>query len=354
MKLFNCQHCGQLVYFENTRCERCGHRLGFLSKDLTLSALKPAGDDRWNALAAPGTTYRFCANAAYDACNWLVAADESSGYCAACRHNRTIPDLSGTDNLANWQRLEAAKHRLFYTLIALRLPLPTRPADPEGLVFDFLADPKDEAAPKVMTGHDNGLITIALREADDGEREKLRHAMGEPYRTLLGHFRHEVGHFFEDRLVQGEAEQARCRDLFGDEREDYGEALQRHYENGPPADWRERFVSAYASTHAWEDWAESWAHYLHIVDTLETAAAFGLTVRPAAEPGLATRIDFDPHTTPDMTRLIEAWLPLTFAVNSLNRSMGQSDLYPFVLPPPVIEKLGYIHGLVQGRADQSP
>jgi hypothetical protein len=347
MKLFECQHCNQLLYFENVLCERCGHRLGYLPEKVTLTALEAEGED-WKALA-DGQLYRFCANAEHGACNWLVPTDSEDRLCAACKHNRTIPDIGVPENLGRWRRLELAKHRLFYTLYRLQLPVPTREEDPEGLGFDFLADPP--SGPKVMTGHDHGLITISLAEADDAQREKLRQEMGEPYRTLLGHFRHEVGHFFWDRLVRDRDRLDSFRALFGDEQEDYGEALKRHYADGAPADWQSRFITAYASSHPWEDWAETWAHYLHIVDTLEMARAFGLRVEPRVTEGseLETEVDFDPHRVRSAKRLIDAWLPLTFAVNSLNRSMGQDDLYPFVMSPPVIEKLGYIHDLVHDR-----
>lgn len=354
MKLFACQNCRQMLYFENTRCERCGSDLGYLPGFGELSALEPAGEEearRPLLAAAAGNTYRACANAAAEACNWLVPAGSPTPYCAACRHNRTIPDISTEANLARWRRIEFAKHRLFYTLLKLRLPTPSRAEDPEaGLAFDFKADPADPAAPKVLTGHDEGLITIALAEADDAERERRRRQHGEPYRTLLGHLRHEVGHYYWDRLVRDAGRLDACRAVFGDDTEDYALALERHYANGPRADWRESFVSSYASTHAWEDFAETWAHYLHIVDTLETAAAFRVQVDPtdiAPGHGLATSIDFDVYEVEDFATVLRAWLPLAFAVNSLNRSMGQPDLYPFVLSAPAVEKLAYMHGLVR-------
>jgi len=355
MKLFECQYCGQPLYFENTKCESCGHRLGYLPFESKLSALEPEGD-AWKALADPGQTYRFCANAELDACNWLLPSDSTETHCAACRHNRTIPDLSDAENMARWRKLEIAKHHLFYTMLRLCLPLQSRTEDPEfGLAFDFLSDVTnpDGTVTKVLTGHDNGLITINVAEADDAEREKRRSDMGEPYRTLLGHFRHEIGHYFWDRLVNDKLPLDEFRRIFGDERQDYGEALQKHYNQGPPADWQNNFVSSYATAHPWEDFAETWAHYLHIVDTLETARAFGLKIRPRIRMGkeLATEVDFDPHRADSIEDLIDSWLPLTYAVNSLNRSMGQPDLYPFILSPTVIEKLGYMHELVHGRHD---
>jgi hypothetical protein len=345
MKLFECQHCGQPLFFENTRCEKCGHALGYLPDRQTMTALEPAGD-AWRALAAPQGRWRSCANAEYDVCNWLVAADVPARFCIACRHNRTIPNLSRAENLANWRKIEVAKRRLFYSILRLQLPLTTRPQDPQGLVFDFLAD---ENGKRVMTGHENGLITLNLAEADDPERERRRSLMGEPYRTLLGHFRHEIAHYYWNKLIAGSAHLPRFREVFGDERVDYGEALKRHYAEGALPDWRQRFVTSYASSHPWEDFAESWAHYFHMIDTLDTAEAFGLRVRPQlpkAGPALAADIDFDPYEAP-LARVVEAWIPLTFAVNSINRSMGLPDLYPFVLAPAVIEKLGFVHEVIR-------
>jgi hypothetical protein len=348
VRLFECQNCGQLLYFENTRCERCGHTLGYLPELTLLSALEP-DDGEWRPLAAPEHPQSFCANATHDACNWLVPAGTAL-FCAACRLNRTIPNLREPQNLLHWRRLETAKHRMVYGLLRLGLPLVSKNEDPAGLAFDFLADPDPtwQDSPRIMTGHAEGLITINIAEADDAERERRRQDMAEPYRTLLGHLRHEVGHYYWERLVRGGAWHEPFRAMFGDESAEYGASLERHHANGPPADWQQRFVSAYASAHPWEDWAETWAHYLHLIDTLETAHAFNLRLRPKAgvDPVLAMAADFDPYGHPDFEALIATWLPLTYAVNSLNRSMGQPDLYPFALAQPVVSKLRFIHDLV--------
>ncbi|MEN0075446.1 MAG: putative zinc-binding metallopeptidase [Paracraurococcus sp.] len=234
-------------------------------------------------------------------------------------------------------------------MLRLQLPLESRGENPEGLIFNFLADSPFDPNARVMTGHDNGIITLALVEADDVERERRRSLMGEPYRTLLGHFRHEVGHYFWDRLVRDRNLTDGFAAVFGDHTINYEEALQRYYAQGAPPDWQNHFVSAYATSHPWEDFAETWAHYLHIVDTLEMADAFGLQVAPkvARTDDLDARIDFDPYTQETVEPLLEAWLPLTFAVNSLNRCMGSADLYPFVLSPPAMEKLGFIHRLIR-------
>jgi hypothetical protein len=359
MKLFECQACGQPLYFANVRCESCGHRLGFVAEEALLSALEPDGDaafGSWRALGAPGRPYRFCRNAERDACNWLVPADGGQVFCEACRHNRVIPDLSDTTNFERWRILELAKHQLFYSILRLRLPHPDRVQDPNaGLAFDFLSEAtgSDGSTPKVMTGHADGLITINTAEADAAERERLRGQMGETYRTVLGHFRHEIGHYYWDRLVRDGGRFADFRAVFGDERRDYAQSLREHYEQGPPPDWQQAYVSAYATTHPWEDWAETFAHYLHIVDTLETSAAFGLRIRPRIGQGrdLDAEVFFDPYRAPDIELLMKAWLPLTFAVNSLNRSMGQPDLYPFVLSPAAVRKLAFVRDVVAGAPE---
>jgi hypothetical protein len=349
MKLFECQNCGQPLYFENTKCESCGAPLGYLPREATVTALRPAGDSSWQALAKRGVRYKFCANAAHDVCNWLIPAHDSEQFCIACRHNRTIPNLSDPENLRRWRLIEIAKHRLFYTLLKLRLPLNAKSTDATPLTFDFLDPGAAPAGPPVMTGHAAGVITLNVAEADDAERERMRGTMGELYRTLLGHFRHEIAHYYWDRLIADTPNLEPFRQVFGDERQDYGQALQSYYANGAPPDWAERFISSYASSHPWEDFAETWAHYFHMIDTLETANAFGLVVRPKLSKGMAARIDFDPlHAGLD--RIIESWLPLTFAVNSINRSMGVPDLYPFVLSPAVIGKLSFIHDCIRAQA----
>ena len=199
-------------------------------------------------------------------------------------------------NAERWQALEAAKRRLIYAMNRLGLPLESKKEDEiKGLAFDFLAD-ADPSQP-VMTGHDDGLITINIAEADSAEREKRRVELGEPYRTLLGHLRHEVGHYYWDVLVRDGGRIEASRAVFGDESLDYQEALERHYQNGAPAGWQETYVSAYATMHPWEDFAETWTHYLHMVDTLDTAASFGMAVEPGTvtDPTLSTAIAFDPY-----------------------------------------------------------
>lgn len=348
MRLFKCQVCAQLLYFENSRCEKCGHALGYEPLRNELLALDPL-NQLWSVAGQSERTYKFCANAVHGACNWLIEATSPDHFCLACRHNGIIPDLGQSQNVASWQKIEVAKHRLIYTLRRLHLPLHTRDEDPHGLIFNFLADSPTNFEPPIITGHESGTITVALAEADDVERERRRSQMGEPYRTLLGHFRHEVGHYFWIVLVRDKGAEESFVETFGDHTRDYNSALQAYYAQGAPANWRDSFVSAYAAAHPWEDFAETWAHYLHIVDTMEMASAFGIRVEPVLDDTgeLEATIDFNPYRIKDFQSIIDAWLPLSFALNNINRSMGQPDLYPFMLSRPAIGKLKYIHTAVR-------
>jgi hypothetical protein len=292
---------------------------------------------------------RLCKNYSTGACNWAFPAEEKEEFCSSCRLSTVIPNLGETELDQAWRSLEAAKRRLLYTLYGLGLPVESKAQnEASGLSFAFMKNEPDE---KVLTGHSDGLITINVAEADDPFREKIRKQLGEAYRTLLGHFRHEIGHYYWDRLVRDTEHLAPFRAKFGDESASYEEAVKRHYESGPPPEWANSFVSAYATMHPWEDFAETWAHYLHLVDTLETARAYGLAVRPALRAPLlelrltTARLDFD-----DFDDLVTAWVPLTLAVNSLNRSMGLNDPYPFVLSKTAIGKLSFVHDLIERSA----
>jgi hypothetical protein len=347
MKLFKCSNCGQLIYFENSHCEQCGSKLGFHADDVQLYPLVEQDNSTFTIYnKLDSIHYQYCANHFYKVCNWLVPVNSDSVYCKACSLNRTIPNLNRPEYAARWKKIEKAKHRLVYSLLRLKLPFESKRKNPgKGLWFDFKAD-ENIGRERILTGHDDGLITINLAEADDLEREMTRQAMNEGYRTVLGHFRHEVGHYYWDRLIGETGHLEEFRRLFGDERLDYDAALKRHYSQGPPADWNLQYISAYATMHPWEDWAETWAHFLHIIDTLETAYAFGLKVQPGiAEDyaGIQAEMNTDPHTIENFTQIMSQWLPLSFAMNSLNRSMGLNDPYPFVIRPVVMKKLGFIH-----------
>ncbi|MEJ7739896.1 MAG: putative zinc-binding peptidase [Chitinophagaceae bacterium] len=362
MKLFKCTNCGQLLYFENGRCEQCGDPLGFEAESLQLIPVIPQGHGLYknhdpHRDPSNSKTYRYCSNYGYGVCNWLVAENNGTPFCKACSLNRTIPNLSRPEYLERWKIIEGAKHRLVYSLLRMKLPLGSHESSSrKGLSFDFVADEQTDGSDKILTGHDDGLITINIAEADDIERETARKSMDEVYRTVLGHFRHEVGHYYWDRLIESSEYLEEFRELFGDERKDYGEALKVHYEHGAPPEWNLHFISTYATTHPWEDWAESWAHYLHIIDTLETANAFGLKIKPQVMDDssvLKADIKADPYDLKDFNEIIKLWLPLTFAMNSLNRSMGLHDLYPFVIRPKVMQKLKFIHKVCYITAQQS-
>lgn len=357
MKNFTCSECQQLLFFENVTCTRCARMLAYLPDCVVVSALAPVepstSDDRplMRALSpkAEGKRYRLCRNYVdHAACNWAIAEHDDEPFCLACRLNVVIPDLSDAAAAAAWKQLECSKRRLIYALIALRLPIESRNANPEtGLGFAFKQD--KPGGERVFTGHEDGLITINIAEADTPLREKVRVELGEAYRTLLGHFRHEIGHYYWDRLIKGSAQIDSFRQLFGDERADYAAALKAHYERPEPMPWNPSFVSAYASMHPWEDWAETFAHYLHMIDTLDTARTYGLALRakPLVTSGFlnpsAPRLEFD-----DFEDLTTGWFSLTIVLNSFSRSMGLPDLYPFVLSEQTIEKLRFVHQIIDG------
>lgn len=352
MRLSTCDSCGQLVYFENISCTRCGAVLGFNTDILEMQSFSPAPDGLLTPMGGEQSIkYRYCANGVtHNVCNWVVKADGPSEFCVACQLNRTIPDLNVANNRQLWANIEAEKRRLIYSLLVLGLPLAqSKPGAPQ-LAFDFLGESAsdDDQTHPVLTGHDDGLITININEADPSIREKMRVDMAEPYRTLLGHFRHESGHYYWDVLVRDTRWLEPVRALFGDDTLDYGEALAAHYQKGAGADWQMHYVSAYASSHPWEDWAETWAHYLHIIDTLETAQGFGLTVSPqiADNKGLKSNVKINPYNSKEFSTVIQHWLPLMYALNSLNRSVGHQHAYPFILAEPVIQKLDLVHRIV--------
>jgi hypothetical protein len=328
-----------------------GSTCGFLPSSGELAALEPAESGTWRPQddAKNDQFFRFCNNGQqYQVCNWMVAANDPNAFCISCRLNTLIPNLSLPGNVDRWHKLELAKRRVIYTI--MRLGLPTEGAPEQNrpaLRFNFIYEMNGGLNP--LTGHLDGLIVINSAEADDDERERRRVNLHEPYRTLVGHFRHEVAHYYWDRLIANGNWLGDFRKLFGEETADYGAALRQYYEHGAPPDWQDRHVSAYASAHPWEDWAETWAHYFHIMDTVETAESFGVTLAPrhpaarfmTAKP----RNGFDVNMSFD--GVLENWFPLTYALNALNRGMGLPDAYPFLLSAQAIGKLQFIHQVVR-------
>jgi hypothetical protein len=336
MRDFVCPSCGQHLAFENSVCLSCQSPLGFSVDDMALLVIA-AGPESGQPGFVDAEKYELCANLHLAQCNWLVERQPIRRLCVSCRLTRTRPNDADTKAMAAFADAEKAKRRLIAELHELKLPIVDRDEDPEyGLAFDLRSSEQE----KVFTGHDNGVITLDLAEGDDVHREQLRIAMDEPYRTLLGHFRHEIGHYYYYRLVAPSQEyQDRFRELFGDADADYQAALDRHYTEGAPADWEQHHVSSYATMNPAEDWAETFAHYLHIRDTWDTAAAFSFAPATATyERKVLGPSSFD--------TIIEMWLPLSWALNMVNRSMGKQDLYPFVLPVPVLGKMRFIHTIV--------
>lgn len=346
MKVFQCGHCNHSVYFENYSCENCGHLTGYRDSDRKMITFDPFASRLISDQEQ--LAYKYCKNKDFYVCNWLIDQHNPQEYCNACQLNRTIPDLSDVENFEKWQNLEVAKHRLVYQLQKIGLALFTKKDDENGLCFDFVAQQND---PSLMTGHADGVVTILLREADSVQREQIRKQLFEPYRTLIGHLRHEVGHYFWDRLVYRSPEAlAEFRTIFGDEQTNYADALKEYYKVGAPNNWQDSFISKYATSHSWEDWAETWAHYLHIMDMVETAYFFGLNVKPIEYiKDMQAKVTFDPYTIFDFDKILATCVPLSFAVNSINRAMGVPDVYPFVISQPVVQKLKFIHRLLWSK-----
>ena len=342
MRVFTCDNCGQLVFFDNDRCLRCDSPLGYVHQRRELVSLTEVAPDHLVDLGSPVRAWQRCATRPVTGCNWLVPAG-TGALCESCRLTRTRPADTDAEGMAELVRGEMAKRRLIFQLAELGLPVtPRDEAAGQGLAFDLLSS----VGTKVITGHDNGVITLDLAEADDEHREHLRLQLNEPYRTLLGHFRHEIGHYYWPILVNQPDVIEACRALFGDEREDYAAAIKLHYDE-PDDDqaWRGTHISQYATMHPFEDWAETFAHYLHILDTLQTAQSFGLGAggSPDGRSGAQARRQDD---SPSFGDVIDQWLELSYALNQINRSMGHDDLYPFVLAPKVIRKLAFVDHMV--------
>jgi hypothetical protein len=382
MKIFQCNCTDQpTLFFESNHCIACGRTVG-LDDEFNLVEPYDADEEtgQFYKAAQPEIRYQKCDNNdQFKACTGMVnvntfvpVAGKDEVLCFACRFNETIPDLTIVEHIPLWKKMEAAKRRALYTINALPLSLHNISQDSEsGLSFDFTTDRnvKDHFVSKlthqeaVFTGHDCGHITINLAEADDVARSSTKMAMGEHYRTLLGHFRHELGHYYFDQLIAKFPEKhALCKQYFGDDELDYQEAMDQHYEQGPPADWHETFISEYATMHPYEDWAETWAHYMHIIDTLETAQNFsitGSTSGNAADNEEVSQLQlpqdqyfFSGQT--EIASILDAWVDFSVILNSLNRSMGLDDAYPFVVTPSVRRKLSFIHHAVHNSLDQLP
>ena len=362
MKNFPCGcNQGAMLFFDSVSCTVCGRMVGYgpdVMRVYSFDLVEPP--NLWRPLADTSTQYRRCHNYhAEQVCNWMVPASDPEPFCRACRLNGIIPDLSPPHHHEYWARLETAKRRTLHTLLELGLPIASKREDPSsGLQFLFLTD-KDSGSEftrplagldPIYTGHNEGDITINLAEADEVARTRTRIRLREDYRTLVGHFRHETGHYFWFMLIASDNDRLQqFRTLFGDEQENYRLALQNYYQNGAQGNWSSTYLTAYSTMHPWEDWAETWAHYLHMVDTLDTAEAFELHLGGARIPTVplphesgAASIDI----ANDFSTLISDWMRLAVGINALNRSMGLPDAYPFVLREPVRQKIEFIHRII--------
>ena len=329
MKKFNCS-CGQPLFFENTQCLSCKSQVGFDPLSFNMYAVSTAA-----TAETKKPPFKICKNSeGYKVCNWFVSNPQDT-YCISCALNHTIPNLLVPKRRNWWRRLEGAQRRLIYSLLLLKLPVVSKQNDPNGLAFEFIEDQRTNPEvfeEHVNTGHDNGLITINIAEADHVNIEISRQFTGELYRTLLGHFRHESGHYYFVRLINRKGSIEEFRSLFGDERADYGKSLQSYYANKKTTERDPQHISHYAQSHPLEDWAEVWTHYLHMTDTLETAGEYTM------QQG-STHLD-------DIDDTLLKWSELTIILNELNRSMGLEDAYPFILSEQTLKKLRFVHGLV--------
>ena len=323
MKSFSCRVCANQLYFENSVCVSCGTALGYSRAEHDIVPVDASGQ----YVDADGLVWHVCANLNLSGCTWLAPLE--GGQCFACDLTRTRPSDEDLEGLAQFPVAEQAKRHLVVELDALGLPIRAREeGSDEGLCFDLLSSVEEN----VVIGHEDGVITIDLAEGDDVQRAKVQAQLAEPYRTMLGHFRHEVGHWFESELVRGDLVEE-ARELFGDENASYQDAIDRHYSEGPPEGWETSYISTYATMHPFEDFAETFAHYLHISDTVDTARSHGL-------------VTVDPEAFSLFRDLVTGvWVPMSTALNQINRSMGANDLYPFVIPDAVLDKLEFVASL---------
>ena len=324
-------------------CRACGRDLAFDPEAGTMWSGEWNQQERFLAHTPDGQeplSFKVCAHRdSVVACNWLVAPSSQSSdqcQCIACRTTQLIPDQSLEHNRVRWHRLEQAKRHLFYSLVDMGLVKVRHAVLLQDLRFDFLEDRRSNpnvTLEHVLSGHCNGLITLNAAEADEGFLHTMKEQMGERYRTLLGHFRHEIGHYFWTKLFAQPKRLQAFRQVFGDEREDYARSLERYYNDGRQNHWRSRFITPYACSHPHEDWAETWAHYMHIIDTLQTAQSFAVSV-------------YDPQQH-DFEHWFAEWARVAQTMNALNRSMGVAEPYPFKLSEIVVGKLRFIDEVVK-------
>jgi hypothetical protein len=325
---------------------QCGKQVGYDVAGDQMVALDETGD------------FRRCQNGVdYAVCNWVLPGSRTEAFCPACQLNRIVPDVTVPANLEAWHKIEIAKRRILYTLARLGLSPVSKIEDPvNGLAFVFL---RPQPGWIVLTGHDEGVITLNVEEAEELARERQRTLLGENFRTLVGHFRHEIAHYYWDRFFKNRADDdplmQAFREVFGDERADYNGALARHYQQGPVAAAPGTYITTYASVHPWEDWAETWAHYLHMLDGTETARSFGLkgdavpipfTPFPTEVVTLPPQLSWPEGEEQEFLTLLHGWAKLAPAINEVVASLGHPTFYPFVFSESIIRKFFFVHHMV--------
>jgi hypothetical protein len=349
VRVFICSTCEHELDFESMSCSNCDSPVGYVSDRRDVVVLVANEPTRYTVTGDAAVHWR-CLNASWG-CNWMLPADEGDVWCLSCRLTRGRPDEADPVAVSAWSAAEAAKRRLVFQLGELGLPIePRSSTTPQGLAFDLVHIPGASG----VTGHDRGIITLDLNEADERHRDELRRNLGESFRTLIGHLRHEVGHYYFTHLVRQDDEIAEFRALFGDERIDYSAALDEHYRRartGTDASDHSGFVTGYAAAHPLEDWAETFAHYLHTLDGLQTADSHGLsaTRREAGRPVNRRRRAGDEQS---YSSILERWLPVAEMINAIADGLGSSRPYPFTLSPVVVTKLEFVHACVTAHSDR--
>ncbi len=316
--------------------------------------MKPVAD---GAADIDGARWVRCTQAETLGCNWLAPEEQSADERGRCLADSTIRrEPVADDTLAREKLVPTARalRRMVYQLADIGLPIDPFWRRDGGLAFDLLSS--YTTGEKIIIGHAGGVITIDLVESLDDYRESLRVRLGEPYRTMLGHFRHEVGHYYQHVLVEtgsGATEYLDdCRTLFGDERAGYSDAIARHYKFGAPDGWEETYISEYATMHPWEDFAECFAHYLHITDTIDTSREAGLVLKAdrVRFSAPADIVPLESYADMPVERLLSDWRWLSLLFNRVNTAMGKNPVYPFEIPEAVATKLGFVHRVIRETA----
>ena len=341
MRRFTCESCAEEVAFDALRCASCSSPLGYVPAQQAVKVLHPAAGAVSFSISGDDAEFWRCPNSARG-CNWVLPAGTGDIWCRSCGLTPGRPDETNPDALAAWSTAEAVKRRLVHQLDHLALPIdPRSDATPDGLAFDLVYVP-GQFGP---AGKVDEAVTLDLADADVQDVGAPPRRVHAPFRTLIGNLRHKVGHHYWHRLVGQSDHVTPFRRLFGDERADYPAAIEPH-QAAVAHHWdASRFVTGRAESHPFEDWAETFAHYLHILDATDTAEAYRLPDgqcemgRPQSSPGGGT-----------FAEILRLWRPTAPAVNALAASLGLPAVYPFQLTGVVLQKFEFVHARVTAHA----